>query len=49
MYIIFYEENRMKFLNDKYNIDNFGITIIEKDFIDSFEREKIVYLTGDAE
>ncbi len=39
----------MKFLNEKYNIDNFGITIIENDLIDSFEKDKIVYLTGDAE
>ena len=39
----------MKWLNDKYNVNNFGISIQEQDILSVFNKDKIVYLTGDAD
>lgn len=39
----------MKYMNQKYQIGNFGINVIEQHFIDAFNKDKLVYLTGDAD
>ena len=33
----------------KYNADKWGISIHEESLLDVFQKEKLVYLTGDAE